>query len=326
MNTKRFVVCDPERGYSENLIRYFIDTKKSDFQIQLFHDAESLKELSDQDDIEILLIAEEYKGKLDVKAEKIFFLTQNEEKGDSRTVYRYQSGDDIARCIFGKQECKKEPERKEVFHGVREKYPVRRETQRRGLIAIYSPVHRIGKTRFAIQLGRKIAQKVPTLYLNLEDYPASGIYYPEQKEKNLGDLLYYAGQENRNLGIRISTMTGQIENLDYIMPISVAQDLRTVKAEEWLDLFHRILSCSIYETIILDMGDNVDGLYTILKNCSLVYTHYTDDPVSMEKIRRYEENIRMMGMDEILEHTIRRKVVRKNRQITEEKREGTADG
>ena len=68
------------------------------------------------------------------------------------------------------------------------------------------------------------------------------------------------GQENRNLGIRIGTMTGQIENLDYIMPISVAQDLRTVKAEEWLDLFHRILSCSIYETIILDMGDCL--LYT----------------------------------------------------------------
>ena len=70
----------------------------------------------------------------------------------------------------------------------------------------------------------------------------------------------------------------------------------------------------------------VDGLYTILKNCSLVYTHYTDDPVSMEKIRQYEEKIRMMGMDEILEQTIRRKVVRKNRQSTEEKREGTADG
>ena len=37
-------------------------------------------------------------------------------------------------------------------------------------IAVYSPVGRTGKTGFALALGKEIAKKRRTLYLNLEEY------------------------------------------------------------------------------------------------------------------------------------------------------------
>ena len=121
--------------------------------------------------------------------------------------------------------------------------------------------------------------------------------------------------------MRISTIAGQIDELDYIMPIPIMRDLREVKEKDWINLFDQILKKCIYETVILDLGDSIDGLYSILKNCSAVYTHYVDDPVSKEKIMRYEQNIRQMGMEEILEHTIRKRITRKNRNsLTEEKK------
>ena len=51
---------------------------------------------------------------------------------------------------------------------------IRDEPLVRGMIGIYSPVHRIGKTKFALRLGQKMARQVPVLYLNLEGYSGVG--------------------------------------------------------------------------------------------------------------------------------------------------------
>ncbi len=319
----QFVICDPERDYSESLLKYLSEKEKEDYQFQLFHDVESLEVFCRDNFVDVLLIAEEYEAekKPDIRAKRKFILTEEvrqEKDGEKRSICRYQPVGNMIKILF------EEPEDSHVLRPQRvwkEKVQsLEKQTARKGLIGVYSPVHRIGKTKFAIQLGKKTAQCLPTLYLNMEEYPASSLYFPEQKEKNLGDLLYYAGQNKENLGLRISTMAGRMEDLDYIMPIPVMQDLRAVKEEEWLNLFDQILKKCIYETVILDLGDSIDGLYSILKNCSAVYTHYADEPAAAEKIRQYEANIKRMGMEEILEHTIRKKVTRRNKSISTEKR------
>ena len=66
----------------------------------------------------------------------------------------------------------------------------------------------------------------------------------------------------------------------------------------------------------------MDGLYTILQNCSVIYTHYAEEPTSEEKVRQYEQNIKRMGMEAILEHTIRKKVTRRNKNLTTDRKEG----
>ena len=59
------------------------------------------------------------------------------------------------------------------------------------LIGVYSPVHRIGKTRFAIRMGKQLSQKFPVLYLNLEGNAGGNYYFPEDPGHDIGDLLYY---------------------------------------------------------------------------------------------------------------------------------------
>ncbi len=324
MYSGHFVICDPDKEYSENLMKFISEMEKIDLQFQIFHEEESLMSFSKRKPIDILLIAEEYDqdGKFEKITENKFVLTKNEQdkRNDQKRIYRYQSAENIIKILFEDAEQDKK-DNKDIL-SIRKKQDTDRIIRRKGLIGIYSPVHRIGKTKFAIQLGIKSAKYVPTLYLNLEEYPASGLYYPDQKEKNIGDLLFYAGQNTENLGFRINTIAGQIENLDYIMPIPILQDLRQVKVDEWLNLFEQILKKCIYETIILDLSDSVDGLYTILQNCSVIYTHYAEEPTSEEKVRQYEQNIKRMGMEAILEHTIRKKVTRRNKNLTTDRKEG----
>lgn len=190
-----------------------------------------------------------------------------------------------------------------------QKASARYRTNTRGeLIGVYSPVHRIGKTRFAMELGREMAKKEPVLYLNLEEYAGGSYYFPDQTGQTLADLLYYSRQEKGNLGLRISTMAGQDEALDYILPIACVQDLQGVSGEEWLRLFEQIRENCIYQKVILDLGDSVNGLFQILEECHTVYTPYIEDEVARAKLNQYAENLRRTGREKVLEKTIQKKL------------------
>lgn len=298
MHVKNFVICDPQKKYSQNLLQMFRLKKQRAYQYYLFHTLDELESFQEKKKIHILLIAEEFPRKLrdDVPAEKKLILTKQAKrsmKGEYQ-VFRYQCVEDIWKQIQKGVLRKKNAPVKTVVHRGGE------------LIAVYSPVHRIGKTKFALELGRKFSEKEPVLYLNMEEYSGDKYYFQENQEQNLGDLFYYLRQEKGNLGMRISTMAGQYGGLDYIMPMTCVQDLRAVRREEWLMLFERILDECIYEKVILDLGDSVDGLYQILKRCTSIYTPYIEEAAAMSKMHQYTENIRRMGMEDILEKTIQK--------------------
>ncbi len=176
------------------------------------------------------------------------------------------------------------------------------------LIGVYSPIHRIGKTRFALELGKELARKEPVLYLNLEEYSGGSYYFPDETGQTLADLLYYARQEKGNLGLRISTMAGQDGELDYILPMPYVQDLQGVSGEEWLKLFEKILENCIYQKVILDLGDSVNGLFQILEICHTVYTPYIEDELARAKLNQYAENLRKTGREKVLEKTVQKKL------------------
>lgn len=296
MHVKNFVICDSQKQYSRNLLQIFRQKKKTGYQYYLFHTKEELEKFAQKKRIHVLLLDEAYLKDFseEIPADKKLVLVRQPKKAirGERVILRYQSAEDIWKQI-----------QKEA---VKKQMPIRRTRLKPEgeLIAVYSPVHRIGKTQFAIKLGKELAEKEPVLYLNLEEYSGGGFYFQENPKQNLGDLLYYLRQEKGNLGMRISMIAGQSDNLDYIMPIPCLQDLRAVKEEEWGSLCERILKETIYGKVILDLGDSVDGLYQILGKCTKIYMPYIDEPIASAKMKQYVENVRKLGMEEILEKTV----------------------
>ena len=300
MHPKNFVICDVEKEYARNLMQAISARKELGFQMHLFQNLEHLEAFSKKKEIHILLLGEDYPAgkRKEICANVRYVLVKGEEKGllpDEKGIYKYQSADMILTRIL-----------EDSMDGGE----LLRHKEGRGgqLIGIYSPVHRIGKTRFALELGKELSKEGPVLYLNLEEYSGMDYYFPQNTGHNLGDLLYYIRQDKGNLGLRISAMAGQTGGLDYVAPIPVIQDLRAVGEEEWLRLFEEIFSNCMYKHVILDLGDGIRGLYPILRACRTVYTLYTDDPVSQAKLRQYSENLRVTGFEDVLEHTVQKKV------------------
>ncbi len=300
MHERNFVICDKEQQYARNLLRMLGRNKEMEVRFYLFCTMEELRNFARQKTIHLLLIGEEYPQKFRerIPAEERFVLVKSTEKPVAQNetrIYRYQSADAIWAQIL-EAEVKREPPVRTVEAGDGE------------LIGVYSPIHRIGKTRFAIKLGKELTEKVPVLYLNLEEYAGNAFYFPDHSGENLADLLYYARQKRGNLGIRVSMMAVQAGKLDYIRPMCHVQDMQAVKEQEWLELFGQLLEQCIYEKIILDLGDSVNGLFGILAACGTVYTPYIEEKAAMAKLAEYTENLRKTGLEHVLEKTIQKKM------------------
>ena len=247
MHPKNFVIWDAEQEYAKNLMQAVSSHRELGFQMHLFQDTEHLEAFSQQKQVHILLLGEAARRtEQQMNADRRYVLIKGEDSGllpDERGIFKYQSADRILSLIL------EEALDGEVMQG---RYKGRGEGQ---LIGVYSPVHRIGKTKYALELGRELSKEGPVLYLNLEEYSGTSYYFPEETEHNLTDLLYYLRQDKANIGLRISAMAGRSGALDYISPMPVIQDLRAVEEAEWLRLFEALFDQSIYKSVILDLGD-----------------------------------------------------------------------
>lgn len=220
-------------------------------------------------------------------ADQTFVLTKEgcRDLGEQeKEIYKFQSADQILAAVF------------ETYCGQRENSLMRKmNVHKKNLIAVYSPIHRIGKTTLVIALGKELAKKGRTLYLNLEEYADVGERFVRAEGKNLSDLLYFMHQEE-DTALRISTMTVHMEDLEYIPPFLSGADLKEVSLEEWKTLLAFILNETVYENVLLDLGESVQGGLELLGFCDRIYMPILEDAVSRQKVNRFEEMLRQMNL------------------------------
>lgn len=333
-----FVICDVQEEYSEHLFQILSEQFEGEYQFHLFHDLQKMMGFFEKNSAEILVIGEEYGNEVagKISAGKKFILTGSpgeREESESISLFRYQSAEGMIKIIRRYADSRRMSQRKsrpkksgtsgrsglaqrqegEHVSEKRVSVRIRDEPLVRGLIGIYSPVHRIGKTKFALRLGQKMARQIPVLYLNLEGYSGGGHYFQEGADKDLGDLLYFLKQERDDWGLKLAAMAARKNGMDYILPMKNEQDLRSVRGEEWIRLLDMILEKCLYEVIILDLGDAVCGLYDILRKCERIYTPYICESAAEAKLEQYEENLRTAGYADILARTVKKRVGKGNK-------------
>lgn len=305
MDSKTIVICDREEGYASAFAHYIMKKEELIFQVQTCSDLSHVLAVQEKEEIDYLFISGEFsrEERKKVKAEKIFVLIGNEksepEEGEI-AVYKYQSGEKLLSELL--RECSHQTQENTTFLKVTQKKEQR-------IIGVYSPVHRIGKTSYALKMGQKMALEKNVLYLNMETYGGHGGHFPEGGQ-TLSDVLYYAGQEKSNLGLVLATIVRHRGKLDYVTPIQVSEDIKAVSGEEWLELIRKIMEESIYEVLILDMDEGIRDIYEVLRGCDEIHLLVADDKVSESKVRQFEEELLFLGHEDI-----RRRIIRKERSL-----------
>lgn len=298
MSSKNLVICDRDAEYAARLADYFGGKKELALEIKSCSSIGQIEAIRREMEVDILLVDEGIEAEEALAGiPKIICLSAAPEttsQASADVIFRYQSGNDIYTRLI------------EILaeEGMGELWNIRKK-ERGTLIGVYSPVHRVGQTAFALGKGMELAETSNVLYMNLESYAGIGGYFPEENKRNLSMLLYYAKQETGNPGLLITTLVKQIKGLDYIPPVIFPEDIKTITGPEWIWLFGEILNHSIYEVLILDLGDCVQGLFDILRYCDTIYMPVTDDHLAASKLYQYEEVLCRQGYGEVWERMIR---------------------
>ena len=267
-------ICDRETILVKTLSAYLKD--RFHFPIMAFDDADRFlafeKEREEED---ICLIGEDFLDafqteQLLTKVRRPLYLT---EAKNSSGIYKYQSIHEMAKAIL--KLCEEEA-----------LLPVKgtaaTETK---LIAFYSPAHHMLQSSIALTMGQILAKNKKVLYLNFEPY--SG-FLQEDAEK---------------FRCRLESMVEMTGNLYYLPPVFSYPDMEEIDEKTWQAFLRKIIRETDYEVIILDLTEQVRGLFSLLELCDEIYSCIPKDGLAMAKMEQYKKLLSHIKKEDLLSKT-----------------------
>ncbi len=301
MNNKTLVIFDEEKQYA-NLLTYFFTSKKDiPFQTITFTEKSKLIQYLNTNRIDILLISA---SSLDEEIEsnnikEIILLSEGSLPLDYSkypSIYKYKSAENIVREVL-ERFIEMESDKGALIVSKGEAK----------VIGVYSPIGRSGKTTFAIALAQILAEGHKTLFISFEEFAIFQNEMETSSPGNLADLMYYYKQNPETASIKLQAIVQKVNSLDYVSPIYYARDLRETKTEEWISLLNYISASSSYEYIVLDIGDMIGDLLSMLDYCNQVFMPTVDDKLSEMKINKIETVILQSDRENLIDKIVKTK-------------------
>jgi hypothetical protein len=298
---KILAICDAEENYAYRLLEMLKARKGLPFDIHVFTEAGRLASFAAERKIECLLVAEssynEEVGLLGIP--HVFVLGESGAVADEPAPYyyvnKYQSADALAGAVMAQYiDAADSLPRKAGGAGTAVK-----------IIGVYSPVKRCLQTTFAVTLGQVLAKQGKALYLNYENYSGFPQMLGRSCRGDITDMMYLFECVKEKFVFKLATITEQINGLDFVAPASVFPDLANIPGQQWTALLREMRAAGDYSYIILDLSDNVGGLFQILQECDRIYTITKNDIWAVAKQEQFEQLLGHMNYGDVLAKTYR---------------------
>lgn len=304
------VLCDREEEYAQLMTEFIRTHKEIPWKVHTYTDVEELMHREQDQDIDVMAVSERtYQDKLSaLRPLRTVILNESGLKKweEFVNIDKYQQAQNVLQSLL------------EVYLEVADiMLPGLQRPENVRFVGLYSPVRRCRQTTFALTLAQMLAANYKTLYLNFEHYVGISELGAERGNRDLADLLYFLMSDDHKFKIRLQTMVKQVGNLDYIPPMKSGQNLLTVQPREWTRLLQRIGSLGLYEIVILDLSESMQGLFDLLRMCTKVFTLTGEDGVAQGKLAEYERILEVYEYKDVLEKTCKC-MVPKVRKVPEE--------
>lgn len=246
-------IYDNDAIYSRRLLSGLLKRAELKSQTVEFTRPENIKVFAEQHILELVLVSlDSYNSDMKCDNIKRIICLCEDEPSDAQQamatelgielMYKYQSLSSLVREILSNTDRR--------INSISGKQ----------LIAVYSPVHRCGKTLFSLALSQVLGENKPALFISLEEHSQLKDYMRSDEKGDLVDVIYYYLQGD--LADREKRFVRSAGRTDYVMPANEARDLRSLKLEEIIGVLKYFLNDSIYSCIVVDVGDvqDVGGL------------------------------------------------------------------
>jgi hypothetical protein len=81
------------------------------------------------------------------------------------------------------------------------------------------------------------------------------------------------------------------------------EKLLYVTWQEWQSLLQKLAESGEYEFIVLDLSENMQGLFQVLRLCDRVYTLVKEDKMARCKVNQYEQLLALQEFEDVKRKT-----------------------
>lgn len=293
-------ICDDEKEYALCLMEY-LRSKGVPYEIEVFFSPERLLENADTGKVALLIIAEsELCGNiLNRDFPQMLILSESGRclGGEAPVLSKYQSMEIICDSVLrlcleaGKREGAPVPA--SIRHG----NPMK-------IMGVYSPLSRVLQTTVSIAAGEILSTRYRTLYMNFENFSGLDILLNRHFRGSVSDLLYFNECAREKFSSQMALMVEHLNGLDVLPPMHSFIELRSIRADQWQELFRTIEQVTEYEWLILDLSESTDGLLDILRSCRQVITLTRPDCfISEAKMQQYRSILQDRGYEDVYAKT-----------------------
>lgn len=280
-------VYDVDPFYADRFAEFANHKETTPFTAVAFTSITRLKAFAAQQPVELLLVGDEV-AEAELEGLKVGQIIRLSETGAAKdgapAVYKYQASDNVLREVMACYQIQEQPVLATAAG------------RKSRIVGVYSPIGRCGKTGFAITLGQVLAREYKVLMVSLEEFSGLGTLTGTVYGGSLSDLIYYYRQGAYS-GLRLGSVVYNWGGLDYVPPVTYAEDLVDVGGAEIAGLLGCIANESAYEIILVDVGHFGQEVETVLALCDVIYAPIKEDTVSAVKLEDWKTYLNASGRD-----------------------------
>lgn len=285
---------DEDVSYTSAFADYLNRKKVLAFDVFVFTDLELLREFISSRKVSVLIGRKEILSEFDnYDIDRKIVLSDGSmvSEGDEFSIYKYDSMEKIVDQVS------------EMYGYLN----IHNKNNFEGLIGVYSPYSMNGKLDFSLGYALSLSKKCKTLYINLEEFSGLGTYILENESehiKNLSDLMYEYEQLKSGNHVRYVENVFKKDNLDLIMPIRYAKDLRSIDSGVWGDAIKKYAITHGYKRVVVDFGNMLEDPFYIMDICKVIYILTPIKKYEKKRMKEFVEYVIGSGNENILEKIV----------------------
>lgn len=283
-------ILDDDDAYSFSLCNYLTHNFSEMLLVNYHINSYNIEEWIEKIDPDVILVCEKYYKQIcnKVKANLIILTTgvNSSYLGDIPSIYKYQDANQIAGHIIN-------------FFTKSSNIIKQKNEKIAKTVAVYSAAGNVGKTTVAMGMSAVCSYSgISVFYLNIEQFPSTGVFLSSNVEYSIADIIYYAKEKDKNLLSKISTMSCKdiASNVHYFKEANNAFEINDILPEDIELILDTMKSCGLYDLIVIDMDSKLnESTISIFDKADEILYVFTDEEICLHKTKMFIDSITMLS-------------------------------
>jgi cellulose biosynthesis protein BcsQ len=286
----KLLIFDDDDEYSSNLCKFLTHHYSETLLVNYYNNSYKIEEWIKKIDPDIILASENYYSQICNQFKKNLIIlttgTNSAYLADVPSINKYQDANQIAGSVIN-------------FFTKSSNIIENKSDKSAKIVAVYSAAGNTGKTSLATGISAICSYSgLSVFYLNLEQFPSTGVFLSDSSEYSITDIIYYAKEQDKNLISKITTMSCKdiASNVHYFKEANNLFEINEILPQDIELILNAMKSSGQYDLIVIDMDSQLnDNTISIFNMADEILYIFTNEEICLHKTMLFIENMKILS-------------------------------